>query len=273
VADSRKRGLDSRFDPHVPNVARMYDYALGGKDNYAADREAVAEVIKFAPNVPYMARENRRFLQRAVRHLVTDYGVSQFLDIGAGLPTQGNVHEAAGRLDPEARVVYVDIDPIVLTHARALLPETEEVDIIEGDLRRPAEILRDAARIIDFDRPVAVLTIAILHFISDADDPWRHIRQLRDALAPGSYLALSHITDDDQPEESVEEAVRVYDRASAPFTPRGRADVMRFFDGFDLVEPGLTTLSRWRPDRAGEPAPPDDTNPQWCYAGVGRLRP
>lgn len=257
------------IDVNTPNVPRMYDYLLGGKDNYAADREAVEEVVRHAPDTPFMARENRAFLRRAVRFL-TRSGIRQFIDIGSGLPTQGNVHEIAHQVAPDTRVVYVDREPVVLAHGRALLAGTPEVTVIQGDARRPGDILGhpEVNALIDFDRPVAVLMLAVLHFIGDADDPPGIVARLRDAIAPGSYLAVSHVTGDFDADSRVRDAGAVYDKATYQITLRARPDVARLFDGFELVEPGLTTLSMWRPD-------PGSTIPlradrQWCYAGVGR---
>ncbi|NDU74783.1 SAM-dependent methyltransferase [Actinomadura sp. DSM 109109] len=265
-----ERALDT-VDPHTPNVPRMYDYLLGGKDNYAADREAVEEVVRHAPDTPFMARQNRAFLRRAVRFLA-EAGIRQFIDIGSGLPTQGNVHEIAHGVAPDARVVYVDIEPVVLVHGRALLAGTPEVTVIQGDARRPDEILAhpEMKRLIDFDRPVAVLMLAVLHFIGDGDDPPGIVARLREAMAPGSYLTVSHVTGDFDADLSVGQASAVYERATYQITLRSRAEVTRLFDGFDLVDPGLTTLSMWRPD-PGSAVPPH-ADRQWCYAGVGRKR-
>lgn len=266
--DTGERTLDS-VDLETPNVPRMYDYLLGGKDNFAADREAVREVVARAPDTPFMARENRAFLRRAVRFLA-ESGIRQFLDIGSGLPTQGNVHEIAHQAAPDAHVVYVDVEPVVLTHGRALLAGTPEVTVIQGDARRPDDILNDAElnRLIDFDRPVAVLMLAVLHFIGDEDDPHGIVARLRSAMAPGSYLAVSHVTADFDADSSVRDAGAVYEKATYQITLRGREQITRLFDGFDLVDPGLTTLSMWRPD-PGTSVPPSAER-QWCYAGVGR---
>ncbi|MEO3825511.1 SAM-dependent methyltransferase [Actinomadura sp. B10D3] len=257
------------IDVNTPNVPRMYDYLLGGKDNYAADREAVEEVVRHAPDTPFMARENRAFLRRAVRFLA-ESGIRQFIDIGSGLPTQGNVHEIAHQVAPDARVVYVDREPVVLAHGRALLAATPEVTVIQGDARRPGEILEDPElnALIDFDRPVAVLMLAVLHFIGDHDDPPGIVARLRDAVVPGSYLAVSHVTGDFDTDSRVRDAGAVYEKATYQITLRARADIARLFDGFELVDPGLTTLSMWRPDpRSTVPLRADR---QWCYAGVGR---
>ncbi len=263
-----EKTLDT-VDPTTPNVPRMYDYLLGGKDNYAADREAVEEVVRHAPDTPFLARENRAFLRRAVRFLA-ESGIRQFIDIGSGLPTQGNVHEIAHQVAPDARVVYVDIEPVVLAHGRALLAGTPEVTVIQGDARRPGDILadRELNDLIDFDRPVAVLMLAVLHFIGDEADPPGIVARLRSAMAPGSYLAVSHVTADFDADSRVREAGAVYEKATYQITLRSRDHVMRLFEGFDLVEPGLTTLSLWRPDPRA--TVPPGAERQWCYAGVAR---
>jgi hypothetical protein len=265
--EGRERALNT-IDPQTPSVARMYDYLLGGKDNYAADRTAIEEVIRRAPDTPFMARENRAFLRRAVRFLA-DAGVRQFLDIGAGLPTQGNVHEIAQQVAPDARVVYIDVDPVVLTHGRALL-DAPGVSILQGDVRQPEKILSDPdlRKLIDLDEPVAVLMLAILHFVDDDDDPPGIVSRLRAAMAPGSYLTISHVTADFDADRRVRAAGAVYEKATSQITLRSRDEVMKLFEGFELVSPGLTTLSLWRPDPSTKV--PEDANRQWCYAGVAR---
>ncbi|WP_225993420.1 SAM-dependent methyltransferase [Actinomadura rudentiformis] len=258
-----------KVDLRTPNVARMYDYLLGGKDNYATDRAAVEEVVRLAPDTPFMARENRAFLGRAVRFLA-ESGVRQFVDIGSGLPTQGNVHEIAHRVAPDSRVLYVDIDPIVLAHGRAILASTPGVAVIQGDARRVEDILDDpeARALINFNEPIAVLMLAVLHFIGDEDDPSGIAARLHKAMAPGSYLTVSHVTADFDADRRVRNAGAVYEKATSQITLRSHAEVTRLFDGFELVEPGLTTLSLWRP-RPGATLPPG-ADRQWCYAGVGR---
>lgn len=257
------------IDTSIPNVARMYDYALGGKDNFAADRAAADRLFAAVPEVgrgPMML--NRRFLGRAVRFLAEEAGIRQFLDIGAGLPTQGNVHEIAQAFTPEAHVVYVDYDPVVITHGRALLAANETVTVVSGDLRRPGEILDnpEVRASIDFDQPVAVLLIAILHFITDAEDPVAIVTRLRDELAPGSYLALSHVTAEGHA-PAIEKGKEVYRGATAGVSPRPRADILRLFDGFELVEPGLVWLPQWRPDQSDVVENPELS---LALAGVGR---
>jgi O-methyltransferase involved in polyketide biosynthesis len=267
MADGEKK-LDT-VDLKTPNVARMYDYLLGGKDNFAADREAVREVVGHAPDTPFMARENRAFLRRAVRFLA-EHGIRQFVDIGSGLPTQGNVHEIAHQVAPDAHVVYVDMEPIVLTHGRALLANTPRVAVIQGDARRTDDILNDPelCRLIDLGRPVAVLMLAVLHFIGDYDDPGAIVARLHAAMAPGSYLVVSHVTADFDADRRVRDAGAVYEKATYQITLRSRPEVSGLFHGFEMVDPGLTTLSLWRPD-PGSMLPPQAER-QWCYAGVGR---
>jgi hypothetical protein len=240
------------FDAAVPNVARMYDFMLGGKENYASDRDAVGKLAEMAPEAPLRARLNRAFLGRAVRH-VARQGVSQFVDVGAGLPTQENVHQVAQAVAPGARTVYVDNDPVVLAHARALLAADPQTVVVAGDVREPAGILGDpqTRELIDFTRPVCVLLVAILHFVPDSDGPARIVAAFRDAIAPGSYLILSHATMDGAPPREAartRDAEAVYERATAPLIMRDAAHVKRLLAGFSLVEPGLVHVSAWRPE-------------------------
>jgi S-adenosyl methyltransferase len=250
VAGPNPAGLDTT----TPNIARMYDYMLDGRDNFAADRDAAQQLIAMMPQLPLVARANRAFLRRAVRALVTEYGIRQFIDIGTGLPTMGNVHEVAREAAPDTRVVYVDNDPVVCCHARALL-STGGTQIIEADLRRPGEILdhpltRD---LIDFREPFALMFMSVLHFVPDADDPAAIIARFRAAMAPGSFVVISHGTletraDDPRAQLSAE----VYSHSTAPLALRSVPAVRRLFDGFDLVEPGLVWISEWRPGRPEE---------------------
>lgn len=253
----------ARFDTSVAHPARMYDYFLGGKDNFPADRAAADRLLAAAPQTRVGARENRAFLQRAIRYLAGEASIRQFLDIGTGLPTQGNVHEIAQQVVPDARVVYVDNDPIVHVHANALLAGDNTTAIL-ADLREPEAILGapQVRGMIDFDEPLAVLLVAVLHFIRDEEDPAGIVAQLRDAIAPGSYLVLSHGTGDLDLELSAE-ATRVYERAAAPLVLRSLAEIARLFDGFELVDPGLVQLSLWRPDGELPSA-------RGLFGGVGR---
>jgi S-adenosyl methyltransferase len=258
------------FDTSVAHQARMYDYILGGKDNYAADRAAAEAWVKTDPDAAFSARENRRFLGRAVRYLAGEAGVRQFLDIGTGIPTAGNTHEVAQAIAPEARVLYVDYDPIVLAHARTLLTggETGDTEYIDADLRDTATILRRAADFLDFSRPVAITLVAILHAIPDADDPYAIVAALLDAVPPGSYLAVSHLGSDLLPEETREGIEGLSGRVMQQrMTMRSRDQVARFFAGTDLVVPGLVRAEQWRPGPGADPAAKS-----CLWVGAGRKR-
>jgi S-adenosyl methyltransferase len=258
------------FDTSVAHQARMYDYVLGGKDNYAADRAAADAWVKTDPDAAFSARENRRFLGRAVRYLAGEAEVRQFLDIGTGIPTAGNTHEVAQAIAPEARVVYVDYDPIVLAHARALLTsgETGDTQYIDADLRDTATILDRAAEFLDFSRPVAITLVAILHAIPPADDPYAIVAKLLDAVPPGSYLAASHLGSDLLSQETREGIEGLSGRVMQQrMTMRSREQVARFFEGTDLVEPGLVRAEQWRP---GPGTDPTAKSCLWC--AVGRKR-
>ncbi|MCX4468918.1 SAM-dependent methyltransferase [Micromonospora sp. NBC_01655] len=235
-----------------PNVARMYDYYLGGCHNFAVDRAAARQVLDIFPDTGVAAQTNRAFLRRAVRYAV-EQGVRQFLDIGAGLPTQGNVHEVVQSVAPDSRVVYVDYDEVAVAYARRLLGDAARTVVVRGDLRRPDELLADpdVTAAIDLTRPVAVLLVAVLHFVPDADDPYAAVARLRDATAPGSHLLLSHLTLDGAPPLPAQRGREVYQQSTAQLVPRTRPEILRFFDGYELVEPGLAWLADWRPD--GEP--------------------
>jgi hypothetical protein len=255
--DSRPGGLPGNapperdeapsFDITRAHPARVYDYWLGGKDNYEADRIAATEVIAAMPNIVATAQANRAFLRRAVQYLVAEAGIRQFLDIGTGLPTAQNTHEVAQQIAPESRIVYVDNDPIVLAHARALLTSTPEgaTAYLEADARDPEKILREAARTLDFGQPVAVMMLAVMQFIPDADGPHEIVFRLMEAVPPGSYLAMSNATLDFDPSGSPG-ADQYNARVATQLTPRGRAEIARFFEGLDLVEPGLVPLPQWR---------------------------
>jgi hypothetical protein len=250
------------IDTSRPHPARIYDYLLGGKDNYEVDREAGDQVIHFAPEARIGVQANRAFLQRAVRHVVGT-GVRQILDIGTGLPTSPNVHEVAQEVASDVRIAYVDNDPIVNTHANTLLNRSAATSIVLADLRDPRAILEhpDVRRVIDFDQPVALLLVAILHFLKPADHPEQIVATLRDALPAGSYLVLSHATGDIADRTDVED---VYKSATATATLRTHAEVERFFDGFELLEPGLTQVPYWRPDSP----PPRNSADIGFYGGV-----
>jgi SAM-dependent methyltransferase len=254
------------IDTTVPTTARMYDFWLGGHDNFAADRAAALKVTEAAPEAKLMAVENRKFLRRAVRYLAAEAGISQFLDIGTGLPTQGNVHQVAQDINPDARVVYADNDPMVLAHSRALKTGGNTV-VIEADLRQPQVILDHPATraLIDFTRPLAVLLVAVLHFISDDDRPRAIVSAIRDALPPGSHLVLSHVTGDIRPEIAAKSEAE-YKKVTPGATLRTRDDIVHLFTGFDLLDPGLVAVPRWRPDQPETPGADD----VWFLGGVGR---
>ncbi|MEN3537160.1 SAM-dependent methyltransferase [Microbispora sp. ZYX-F-249] len=239
-------------DPGTPSVARMYDYYLGGKDNFAADREAAEKIISILPNAREVARTNRAFLVRAVRHLARS-GVRQFLDIGTGLPTQENVHQVAQAEAAQSRVVYVDNDPIVLAHARALLADNPRSVVVEGDLREPESVLGhpEVLAHLDLTRPVALIMLAVLHFVTDDVEAARVVDAFRKPLVPGSHLVLSHITHGDLDEDAVRRGRDVYTATTAGgIVPRTAARVRGFFDGLDVLEPGVVPLHLWRPDPA-----------------------
>jgi O-methyltransferase involved in polyketide biosynthesis len=261
------RGPLQTFDPAVPNVARIYDFLLDGKDNYAADREAAQRLMDAVPGAAQAARDNRRFLGRAVQFLARDAGIRQFLDIGTGLPTRGNVHEIAQAVSPRARVVYAGNDPMVVTHAQALLADSVTVTAVHADLRDPDRLfaLPDVEAFIDWDEPVAVLMVAVLHFVADHENPWAIVNTYKATMAPGSYLVLSHITGDDTPGDMVRQAAEVYQHASAPGLARSRAQIAPFFDGLDVAGPGLVNPSQWR-----HLGPYRRPSPALFYAGAGR---
>jgi len=225
----------------------MYDYALGGSHNFAVDRQMVEKVEAMMPGSSLIAHANRGFLRRAVRYCL-DAGVRQFLDVGSGIPTVGSVHEVARQIAPETRVVYVDNDPIAVAHSQAILRDNPHTGAIKGDVRRPAEILADptVTELIDFDRPVALLLVSLLHFIPDEDDPAGLVRRFTERLAPGSYLVLSHGTPEERPDDA-DTVGQLYKNTSSPLSLRSRAEIRAFFDGFELVEPGLTWVTTWRP--------------------------
>jgi O-methyltransferase involved in polyketide biosynthesis len=244
----------------------MYDYYLGGKDNFEVDRAAVVAVEAAMPEVRQLALENRAFLRRAVSFMAAA-GIRQFIDIGAGLPTAGNTHEVAQAKAPGSRVVYVDNDPIVLSHGRALLATNADTTVVTADLRDPADVVgRDEVRkLIDFSEPVGVLLIAMTHFLRD-DERDSVMGELRTSLAPGSYLATTHVTVDRHSREAVDGVEAVYRKTPTPIFFRTHDEIARFFDGFELVDPGLVTIDAWRPD----PADPAPEATGWLYGGVGR---
>jgi S-adenosyl methyltransferase len=267
------RSLANQIDTGRPSVARMYDYYLGGKDNYVVDRTAADQMMSAVPESKEMVVANRAFLARAVHYLAAEVGIRQFLDIGSGLPTRQNVHEVAQAVDPDSRVVYVDHDPHAVVHGKALLATGTNTVFTHGDLLKPEEILEDpkVRALIDFDRPVASLIVAILHFVSDEDDPAGITRRLHAAMAPGGYLAVSHILDDPRTHAIGE----ILMASGAPqWYPRSRSEITGFFDEFELVDPGVTVLPQWRPPtQAAVPlhSPPTSTQElRWQVAGIAR---
>jgi hypothetical protein len=253
-------------DTGVAHIARVYNFWLGGKDNFAADREAAEMVISSYPTILASVRAQRDFLGRAVEYLVAEAGIRQFLDVGTGLPTASNTHEVAQLMAPESRVVYVDNDPIVLAHARALLASNSQgaTAYLHADLRDAAEILAEAAKTLDFSQPVAVMLIGVLHCVPDSDDPAGLVRRLLDALPSGSYLVIAHPANDIHASQIGTATNRLNQVMADPVTMRSHAQVARFFDGLDLVDPGLVQLHRWRAD----PADPDTELAN--YGGVAR---
>jgi len=241
------------FDTSVAHQARVYDYLLGGKDNYAADRAVAEATLKVNPDLAPSAHANRAFLGRVIRYLAGEAGIRQFLDIGTGIPTAGNTHQVAQEVAPESRVVYVDYDPIVLAHARALLTSSDAgaTEYIDADLRDTQVILDQAAGLLDFTKPVAVTLISILHAIPDGDDPHAIVARLLGAVPSGSYLAISHMGADLMPARTLREMDEVWKRGSQQqYTPRRRDQVERFFDGTRLVAPGLVRVEEWHPEPA-----------------------
>jgi hypothetical protein len=247
----------------------MYDYFLGGHHNFEVDRRAADQAIAIYPDFPLLMRVGRAFLRRAVRFL-TAQGVTQFLDIGSGIPTVGNVHQLVHEADTTAHVVYVDADPVAVAHSRAILQDDPRVTIIQADAREPEQILNhpETRRLLDLNRPVAVLLVFVLHFIPD-EHAYRVVRVLRDAVAPGSYIAISHGTYEGMPAESLERLVRLYNQTPTPVRVRSRAEFEPFFDGLELVEPGLVYVPLWRPE-ASDDLFLDQPERSLSFAGIGR---
>jgi len=256
------------LDTTVAHSARIWNYLLGGKDNYAIDREVADQMAEAFPGIRDIARQQRQFLFRAIRYLVTEAGIRQFLDIGTGLPTANNTHEIAQGIVPQSRIVYVDNDPLVLVHARALLTSHPEgaTDYIDADVRDPDKILREAASTLDLTQPIAVIMLGVLGHLPDSDHPHEIVGQLVGGLPSGSYLVLNDGTDTDSVVlEATESSFQGPDSAS-PYYLRSREQITRFFDGLELVEPGMVPPPRWRPD----PSARDDSAESVDYAGVGR---
>ncbi|MEU6213196.1 SAM-dependent methyltransferase [Streptomyces sp. NPDC047023] len=272
------------IDISVPSVSRIYDYYLGGSHNFEVDRQAARRAMEFMPGLPKIMQANRAFMRRTVRHAVAE-GVTQFLDIGSGIPTFGNVHEIAQAASPEARVVYVDHDPVAVAHSEAVLAGDDRTGVVAADLRKPQEILTAPAvgRILDLDRPVALMLVAVLHFLEDSDAPYEAVAELREALAPGSMLILTHASYEGIPltEEVASGTVGVYRDIRNPLVMRTGEQIRNFFEGFEMVEPGLVSMPDWRPDRSSgadgadgadgtDTEAPEDPYAFSGYGGVGR---
>jgi hypothetical protein len=257
-----------RLDTSVPHPARIYGYWLGGKDYFPADRKAAEDVMRLHPQVVASARANRAFLGRVVRYLAAEAGIRQFLDIGTGLPAPGSTHQAAQRAAPDTKVVYCDNDPLVLTHARALLTSTPPgtCGYVDADLRDPEAIVAQAAQTLDFTQPVAILLLAIVHFIPDADDPAGIVATLASALATGSYLAISHLTADFAPEQIAAATAAYNSQVPVPVTARSHSQVSALFGGLPLLAPGVVPVTEWRPE-VGDPF----GQPADLHGGVARI--
>jgi hypothetical protein len=253
-----------------PNVARMYDYFLGGAHNFAVDREAAQQLFSIFPDLPLVSQANRALLRRAV-HFLVGAGINQFLDIGSGIPTAGNVHEVAQRMDPEARVAYVDVEPVAVAHSRAILRDVPNTVAVQGDARKPQDVVCDpeVRRLLDFDQPMAVLMLALLHFIPDGDVARFIVRSLRDAVPSGSYFVITHATTERIEASGRERVVELYKNASSPFHFRTRDQIEGLFEGLEMLEPGLVYIPLWRPEAEDDLFldQPDRSN---GYAGVAR---
>ncbi|MDQ0939185.1 SAM-dependent methyltransferase [Streptomyces sp. V1I1] len=258
------------IDISVPSVSRIYDYYLGGSHNFEVDREAARRAMEFMPGLPKIMQANRAFMRRAVNYAVSE-GVTQFLDIGSGIPTFGNVHEVAQKASAESRVVYVDHDPVAVSHSRAVLDGNEQAAVVSADLRKPQQILDspETTGLLDLERPVALLLVAVLHFLEDEDDPQSAVAEIRDALAPGSLVIVTHASYEGipVPKEQAGGAVDVYQNIRNPLVMRSREEIARFFEGYEMVEPGLVSMPLWRPDT---PAEQEDPYAFAGFAGVGR---
>ena len=258
----------TEIDPDRPSPARIYDFWLGGSHNFEADREVGRRTASAMPHLPVAARANRAFLARVVHHLVADLGVTQLLDLGSGVPTEGNVHEVARAADPAARVVYVDVDPVAIAHARKLLEDVPGCEAVLADVREPEHVLEHPLlhSTLDLSRPVAVVMFALLHFLPDEEGPDRILREFVGAMAPGSHLALSHgVPDVDDPETQQVAAKSYAARTGIPFVARRPEDLLGWFDGLELLDPGLVPIDEWRPDPVTRPR----GNPL-LYGGLAR---
>lgn len=253
----------------VPSPARMYDALLGGSHNFDVDRQAAANAAGLVPDLPKVALSNRAFLRRSVRYLV-DMGIRQFLDIGSGIPTVGNAHEVAQRAASDARVLYVDIDPVAVAHSEVILAGNERASAIEGDLRSPADLLSDmrVRNIIDFDKPVGVLLVAVLHLLADADRPHEVLATLRDAVPEGSYFVISHLSSANRPDDAAQLGEQARDKSGVPIIFRTREEITAFFDGLTVIDPGVVELPLWRPE--SEADIDEEPGRSLGLAGVGR---
>jgi S-adenosyl methyltransferase len=265
---TRPEWVTDGIDLTRPSASRVYDFYLGGFHNFSSDREMAEQAMKDWPDLPLIMKCNRAFLRRAVSYLVGQ-GVRQFLDIGSGIPTVGNVHEVAQELAPDARIVYVDIDPVAVAHSQSILADNPNAKVMAGDFRQPAQVLSDPTLtgLLDLSRPVALLLIALLHFVGDADSPPDVIATYRDALAPGSYLAISHATHELHPPEVTAFHRDLYRQTATPMTMRTREQVRGLFAGFELIEPGVVLSEAWHPEPATVVEDPERV-PIW--AGIGR---
>ena len=254
------------IDLDRPSIARVYDFFLGGSHNFAVDRAMAEQLLTLAPDIAEIMRANRAFLRRAVRFMISE-GINQFLDIGSGIPTVGNVHEVAQAANPEARVVYVDIDPVAYTHSRAMLEGNDRTAVVRADLREPDAILGspEVAQMLDLTRPVGLLIVSVLHFLDDGADPQTAVAQLREAMPSGSFLAISHAVAQSRPGDVVERFGQMYQQAGAVAQARTHDEIAAFFGDFAPVEPGLVFLPLWRPDSPAD----TDARPEWSVSLVG----
>ncbi|MFJ8660698.1 SAM-dependent methyltransferase [Streptomyces sp. NPDC093795] len=267
--DPAAQRSEIRIDTSTPHPARMYDWFLGGKDNYPVDEAMARQLLTVDARGRDMARVNRAFMHRAIRWL-SAHGVRQYLDVGTGIPTEPNLHQIAQEAAPESRIVYCDNDPIVLAHAAALLRSTPQgaTEYIQADARDPEIILERAGKVLDFDKPIALSMLALLHFVGDEDGAYELVRKLVDQLAPGSYLVLSHVTGDFNPEGAAQ-AAAMYKARGLTLRPRSRDELAAFFDGMEFVEPGVSLTAEWHPE-LGEPVPVPGDEPIPGWAGVAR---
>ncbi|GAA3458060.1 SAM-dependent methyltransferase [Saccharothrix longispora] len=267
----QREWIPQSVDVSVPSMARTYDFLLGGAHNFAVDRELAVHVERVMPDARSAARVNRAFLGRAVRYM-TDQGIRQFLDIGSGIPTVANVHEVAQAEDPGCRVVYVDKDPIAVAHSELMLADDDRATIVHADMRDPESVLGhpETRGLLDFDQPVGLLVLMMLHWVPDGDDPWALMARYRDALAPGSHLAITHVTADGQDERLAEVTGLIQESRSADnLTERPHDQVVRLFGDFELVEPGVVGCAAWRPSRRGDMSDTPEMN-MVIYGGVAR---